>query len=138
MRYFWTAIALLESVDEIKHFFKDLLSETEALMLARRLKIAMLISRGKSYEEISSLIHTSHATIASVHAWLDGGFGGYLEGIKKLEKELKRQETINLKREHARDPGSFEHLKAKYPLHFLLFNAADSMKYSPPRKLRKQ
>ncbi len=134
---FWTAVALLEDVEEIKSFFKDLLSETEAIMLARRFKIAKLISRGLGYDEICEMMHASPSTIASVHSWLDGGFGGYLESIKKLEKELGRQHELAERKEKEREPFSFESLKKKYPLHFLLFNIADEIKNRPPRKLRK-
>jgi len=134
---FWTTIALLENVGEIKNFFKDLLSETEALMLARRLRIAQLIYAGWSYDQIEKALHTSTATIATVHSWLDGGFGGYIKGIAKLRVELNRQKSVERQKELAQDPSSFEYLKRKYPLHFLLFNAADDIKYRLPRRLRK-
>lgn len=88
---FWTTVSLLETVDEVKSFFKDLLSETEAVMLARRLKIAQLISAGWNYEKIEKALHTSSNTIAAVHAWLDGGFGGYALGLARLKKELRRR-----------------------------------------------
>lgn len=134
---FWTTIALLESVDEIRNFLKDLLSETEALMLARRLNIARLIYGGWSYDAIEKKLHTSSTTIASVHAWLDGGFGGYIQGIAKLRRELERQAVVEGKKEQARDPLSLEALKKKYPMHFMLFNIADDIRYRPPKKLRK-
>ena len=138
LKEFWTTIALLESDEEIKNFFKDLLSESEAFMLARRLLIARRISSGHSYDEIQEELHTSPTTIASVHAWFDGGFGGYAGGIAKLKKELERQSQIADKREQARNPSSFESIKKKYPLHFLLFNVADTIKYRPPKRLRKK
>ncbi len=90
---FWVTIALFDDVQQIRSFFKDLLSETEALMLARRLKIATLLYKGKSYEDIEKLLRTGSATIASVHAWLDGGFGGYIQGIVKLE-QMNRKKTF--------------------------------------------
>src|SRR3989338_5434662 len=137
LREFWTTLALLENVDEIKNFLKDLLSETEAFMLARRLKIAQLIYAGWSYEKIEKKLHTSASTIAAVHSWLDGGFGGYIQGLAKLKKELYRQQTLQERRTQAHDPLSFEYLKKKYPLHFMLFNAVDDIKYRPPRRLQK-
>ena len=88
---FWITLALLKNKSSIRNFLKDLLSETEAVMLARRLKIAELIHAGWSYDKIESKMQTSPATIATVHAWLDGGFGGYLEGITKL-KGWKREQ----------------------------------------------
>lgn len=91
LREFWTTVSLLGDVDEIQRFFRDLFSETEAVMFARRLKIAKLLMRGKSYGFIEKEMKVSSATIASVHAWLDGGFGGYIRGIQKLESELRRQ-----------------------------------------------
>lgn len=137
LREFWTTLALMESLEEIQNFFRDLLSETEAIMLARRLKIARLIYAGYSYDEIEKELHTSATTIASVHAWLDGGFGGYINGIAKLQKELERQQMLHDKKEKAKEPFSFERLKQKYPLHFLLFNAADEIKYRPPKRMKK-
>ncbi len=134
---FWTTISLLETVEEIQNFLKDLLSETEAVMLARRLKIAQMIYQGKSYENIQRILHAAPGTIASVHSWLDGGFGGYVKGIQKLKQELGRQAVLQEKKERARDPFSLERLKKKYPLHFLLFNAVDEIKYRAPKRLRK-
>lgn len=134
---FWTALALLEDVEEIRNFLKDLLSETEAVMLARRLKIAQLIYQGEGYDAIEKSMHASPTTIASVHAWLDGGFGGYLKGIQKLKEEMERQTVLDEKKEQARDPFSLEGLKKRYPLHFMLFNAADEIKFRPPRRLRR-
>src|SRR3989344_5963351 len=113
---FWTTIALLETVDEIKSFLKDLLSETEAFMLARRLKIAQLIYQGWSYEKIEKTLHTSASTIASVHSWLDGGFGGYIQGLTKLRRELQRRTAVDEQKEQAKEPLTLEYLKKKNPL----------------------
>lgn len=135
LREFWTTLALLETVEEIKNFLKDLLSETEAIMLARRLRIARLIYAGWSYEKIEKELHTSASTIAAVHSWLDGGFGGYIQGLAKLKKELNRQEALQERHERTRDPLSLEHLKKKYPMHFMLFNIADDIQYRPPKRL---
>ncbi|MBU3924674.1 hypothetical protein KJ854_01925 [Patescibacteria group bacterium] len=49
----WTSIAQLENREETKIFFKDLLSESEALMLARRIEIAKRLIEGESYEAIA-------------------------------------------------------------------------------------
>ena len=91
---FWTAVFLLETVEETRSFFKDLLSETEEVMLARRLKIARLILEGKSYGAIEKTMHAGPGTIASVHAWLDGGFGGYVRAIQKLKREQRNRREL--------------------------------------------
>ncbi|MBI4120020.1 MAG: hypothetical protein HY454_01000 [Parcubacteria group bacterium] len=124
MRYLdllWTSIAGLHSRDEIKSFFKDLLSESEAVMLARRIFIAKELLAGKGYDEIAVEIKTSHATIASVHRWLMSGFGGYENAIARFEAVLKQR----FKKSDSAEGDiaySFGWLRKKYPLHFLLFN----------------
>jgi TrpR-related protein YerC/YecD len=133
---FWTMVALLESRDEVKNFFKDLLSETEAVMLARRIQIAKLLLQGLGYEEIRTKLKTSYVTISGVHRWLQGGFGGYEKLLPRLQKELKRREEVGRKRLESRIPYSKEWLKRKYPLHYLLVNLVDWTTLRPPKKLR--
>ncbi|KKU48884.1 MAG: TrpR family protein YerC/YecD [Parcubacteria group bacterium GW2011_GWA2_46_9] len=128
----WTSVSELSSRDEVRAFFKDLLSESEAIMLARRIKIAQLLLQGKSYEYICKTLHTSDSTIATVHNWLSGGFHGYESTIKKFEQVvIKRQQVIKSKKA---EPYTYEWLKRKYPLHFLLFRLFDD--YSDKRNLK--
>jgi TrpR-related protein YerC/YecD len=122
---FWTMVATLETKDEVKRFFRDLLSETEALMLARRVRIAKMLLQGISYEEIAETLHTGEGTIASVHRWLQSGFGGYTKSLPRLEQELKKNTKKRERQLQSYEPYSFEWLKRRYPLYFLLFNLFD-------------
>lgn len=122
---FWTMVASLETKDEVRNFFRDLLSETEALMLARRIRIAKLLLKGISYEDITKSIHASEGTIAQVHRWLQSGFGGYKASLPRLEQILKKKAMAKEKRYEQMIPYSFAWLKRRYPLHFLLFNLFD-------------
>ena len=118
----WTSIAALETRQEVKNFFKDLLSESEAIMLARRIKVAQYLLEGKSYDEIMKIMTIGDGTIAKVHRWLVSGFGGYEVAVKKFGQVLN-------KREHYKPamPYSFTWLKRKYPVHFALFNLFESL-----------
>ena len=118
----WTSIAELRSRDEVKNFFKDLVSETEAIMLARRIQIAQYLLLGKGYSEIAEELRTSHITIAKVNRWLISGFGGYETAVKSLEAEIKKRLGKKYSEESGSIPYSFGWVKKKYPLHFLLFN----------------
>lgn len=133
----WTMIALLETRDEVKNFFKDLLSETEAIMLARRIQIAKQLLCGAGYEEIRRKLGAGEATIAQVHRWLQSGFGGYRNLLPRLEREMNRRLTVQSKIRKAKTPFTFEWLKKRYPLHFLLVNLIEWSKLRPPKKLRK-
>ena len=87
-------IALLETKDEVRSFFKDLLSATESVMLARRIQIAKLLLAGWGYDRIEKKMGTGPTTIASVHRWLQGGFGGYTKAIPKLKREIERRDRL--------------------------------------------
>lgn len=115
---FWTSIASLKSREEVKSFFKDLLSESEAIMLSRRIMIAKYLLESLTYDEIKVRMKVGEGNIAKVHNWLISGFGGYEKAIRAFNKALDNRgfdkKTIT--------PFSFEWLRKKYPLHFLLFN----------------
>lgn len=119
---FWTMIALLETKDEVKSFFKDLLSATESVMLARRIQIAKLLLSDMSYDAVQKRLGAAPNTIASVHKWLQGGFGGYASAIPKLEREIVRREKVAEKQQEESVPLSSAWMRKKYPLHYLLVN----------------
>lgn len=114
----WTSIAAFKSRDEVKNFFKDLLSESEAIMLSRRIMIAKCLLEGMTYEEIRARMKVGYDNIARVHGWLISGFGGYEKAIKEFNKALDKRGVNKIPVR----PFSFEWLRKKYPLHFLLFN----------------
>src|SRR3989344_9427596 len=133
---FWIMVASLETKDEVRNFFRDLLSETEALMLARRIRIAKLLLKGISYEDITKAIHASEGTIAQVHRWLQSGSGGYKVGLPRLEQILEKRMKTKEKEHEQMIPYSFAWLKRRYPLHFLLFNLFDRDNNDRPRKIK--
>lgn len=131
----YSIITLLETKEEVKNFFKDLLSAGEAVMLARRIQIAKMLMAGLSYEEIRESLGTGLATISSVQRWIDSGWGGYLKALKNLEKKVREKEVESSK--YLNSP--FAQLKRKYPAHFLIFNALDDIqKWNEERQKRKK
>ncbi len=114
----WTSIAAFKSRDEVKNFFKDLLSESEAIMLSRRIMIAKCLLEGMTYEEIRVRMKAGYDNIAKVHSWLISGFGGYEKAILEFNRVLDKRGANKIPIR----PLSFEWLRKKYPLHFLLFN----------------
>lgn len=135
----WSLVTLLETKEEIENFFRDLLSETEAVMLARRIRIARLLLEGKSYEDIRNIMNASHITIAGIHRWLQGRDQGYALMLPRLKKELELQRKAKEREFRQKQPFTFEWLRRRYPLHFLLFNLLDlSEKPVTRRKKRKK
>lgn len=123
----WTSIAQLETREETKQFFKDLLSESEAIMLARRIEIAKRLIEGESYGKIVGDLKVGTDTIGRVQQWLTSGFGGYEKAVNGFKKELNQRFGKKSKAK-TEPPYSFGWIKQKYPLHFLLFNLLSSDK----------
>lgn len=75
--------------DEIFKFLKDLLTDSEEVMLTRRLQIAKMLIDDYTYDEIKIKLKTGYDTIKSVKYFLDFGWGGYLKAVKKTKKKKK-------------------------------------------------
>lgn len=92
----YTATSNIHGRDAMKLFLRDLLTESERVMLGRRIWIARLLLSGNSQAEIGKRLKVGPNTIWRVQKWLEDQF-----------------------------PGDGRHdyaaLKKKYPLHFLLF-----------------
>ena len=115
MRYvdaLYTAAGSLRGRKDMKAFLHDLLTESERVMLGRRIVIAQLLLEGREYDEIISMLHVGNDTIWRVHRWLDEKYPGYRKAIEGMKEEM---ETRKL------GPIFMSRLKKKYPLHFLLF-----------------
>lgn len=116
---FYSMVSLLRTRDEVKKFFKDLLTLSEVVMISRRLQVAKMLLEGRTYEEIQGSLKTATATIHQVEEWLNHGFGGYKNVIARYKKkEVKKMK----KGKEILTPFTLSHMRKKYPLHFLLLN----------------
>ena len=113
---FYTMVSLLKTREEVKNFFKDLLTLSEAVMISRRIQVAKMLLGGKSYEEIRKELKIGLSTISQVERWLNNGFGGYKKTIEEYQKKYKENPKINLKK-----PFKSSMMK-KYPFHYLLWD----------------
>ncbi len=118
---FYGMVENLNSREEIKNFFKDLLTPSEVVMIARRLEVASLLLEGYSHIEIKTKMKIGFTTIANVERWLRGGFGGYEKTIKKYRKDREKKTT-------EKSVSAFDRIRRKYPAHFLLCNALMEVK----------
>lgn len=116
---FYDMVTLLRSREEVKKFFKDLLTLSEVVMISRRVQAAKMLLAGMTYDEIRKELKIGKATIAQVERWLNNGFGGYKEIISRhKKKELRKKDYLS----EANTPFTLDHIRKKYPLHFLLLN----------------
>ena len=121
----YTAIESLKSREEVKSFLRDLLTESERIMIGRRIIIAQRLLQDQSYDQIMKEMRVGPDTIMRVHRWLEDDNWGYEKVIKNLEKVFESR--FKSKDKEYYDPLSFKGLKRRYPLHFLLFNLFDKL-----------
>jgi TrpR-related protein YerC/YecD len=80
----FNAILNLETMDEAKCFFRDLLTEEEIKEFSARWKVARMLSEKISYSEIEKQTGMSSTTIARISKWLNNGMNGYKLMLQKL------------------------------------------------------
>ena len=79
---------------EAKNFIEDLLSPAERIMIIKRLAIAVLLTKGKTYEYIDHTLKVSRATIMNVSLWLKHGKGGYRKVVENILKAQSKEALI--------------------------------------------
>lgn len=86
----YKAILLLKNADECRRFFRDLLTEAEIKEFANRWKVAQMLNKKVSYEEIEKETGMSSTTVARVQKWLTKGKGGYRLMLKRLKTKNQK------------------------------------------------
>ena len=91
---FLKTIVDIKTSEEAKNFIEDLLSPAEKIMLIKRLAIAVLLTKGKTYEYIDHTLKVSRATIMTVSLWLKHGKGGYRKVVENILKAQSKEALI--------------------------------------------
>lgn len=85
------AFLSLENKDELKAFFRDLMSERDLREFAMRWEVAKKLDAGVPYtqiqEEWGGEEVISSNTIAKINKWLKEGCGGYKMMIERFKKK---------------------------------------------------
>lgn len=126
---FYDVVASLKTREEVRLFFKDLLTPDEITNLMRRIEVATLLMAGFTYEKIATLLGVGRGKVTNVQKSLTRSGEGYKVIIKRLlESRKKKLKTQKRWAKTANSP--FGTLKQKYPLQFLLFNLIDEISES--------
>jgi uncharacterized protein YerC len=94
-RKFWQSISVLRDTEAVASFFSDFLSDTEQLMLAKRLTIAILLLAGKRPKEIKDILHVSNSATGSVSAWLKNARPKTKVALTNIIREGKWKQFID-------------------------------------------
>lgn len=107
-------------------FITGVLTESEQLLIGRRLLIAQMILAGKKQVEIIYELGVSPNTFSRTRKWLSGQIPEYDKAVKDYDAKQQRL-SGDPKRAHREqiEPFSLSALKKKYPTHFLLLSLID-------------
>ena len=112
----YTAASSMHGRAAMKLFLRDLLTESERIMLGRRIMIAQQLLKGQKYDAIATRLGVGYDTVYRVHRWLEDQLPGYENAIREMEKEFEKRGEKKLYATSA-----LYRLKKKYPMHYLLF-----------------
>ena len=112
----YTAAGTVHGRAAMKSFLRDLLTESERIMLGRRILIARLLLQDETRDAIRQRTGAGYGTIERVHRWLQDQMPGYETAIAAMEEEFGERD---FKKKYA--TSVLFRLKRRYPLHFLLF-----------------
>ena len=70
LKQFWYSLSKINEPISAYEFFSDILTDSEEIMLAKRLACAILLIRNKSATEIRESLHLSYSTIGTVAGWV--------------------------------------------------------------------
>lgn len=80
----WQTVADLKTKENAQKFLYDLLTPTERIMLAKRLAIALLLTKSESYVTIKRTLKVSTSTIVLISNWLKTEGEGFRMAIEKI------------------------------------------------------
>jgi len=112
----YTAASTVRGRQAMKLFLRDLLTESERIMLGRRILIARKLIAGESHRAIEDQLRVGRDTVWRVQKWLLDQLPGFEQAIAGLEQEFEKRA---FKKRYAE--SALFRLKKKYPAHFLLF-----------------
>jgi TrpR-related protein YerC/YecD len=107
---FRNAVTLLENKEEVKEFFKDIVTYTEIRMLSKRLQIAKMLLEGYDYQTIKRYVKVTDSTISKINDLLRKNGTGIKAAVEYLQKiDEKREKELR-----AQSPTSFANIKKRY------------------------
>lgn len=100
---------------------RGFLTDSEMVMFGRRIRIAQWLLVGKSCRQIMNKLHAGQDTVQSVDKWLRRECKTYETIFPSLYLEFMQKAARNRKK--YAEPYSWQWVRNKYTMHFLLANA---------------
>ncbi len=117
-------VATIRKKDEARYFLERLLTESEIVMLIRRLQVAEMLVSGLTYDQIQRKLNAGMSTIRSIDGWLTDAAYEYQQ-IRAYQREAikkVREGRRSAKRQHSSStmPRELRHT-IRFDSRFILF-----------------
>lgn len=89
--FLYEILGKLRNIDEIKTFFKDILTSSELKMLKRRWHVACLLDEGWDLRSVATKSQTSTSTVIKVKKLIEEGRGGLKLALEKTRNQRKEK-----------------------------------------------
>ena len=106
-------LAKAENPISIQKFLESLLTESEIIMLSRRIEIAELLLNGKNHEEICKRMKVGAITVRSVNKTLRSFLENSIRKNKSIYKRISNQKE---------GIGTFDYIRKTYKGYFSIIN----------------
>lgn len=90
---FLDCVTRCQNQDIAASFIDALLTDTEKIMIAKRVAIALMILKGRTTEEIQDILKVSGQTVWTVRGWLAAKGSGYHALLKDVIERDRDQEA---------------------------------------------
>lgn len=99
-REFLSVALALEEKEDVLDFFIGLLTQSEAVMFGRRIKVAKMLIKNKTYREIVFDLKVSNGLVNKTDIWLNKNDMRYKKVLVKYFKRIKSDKVglLNLDR----------------------------------------
>ncbi len=122
----YAALDHAKSQNGVKSFISDILTESEKIMLGRRILIAKRLLEKQSYPQIVREVGVGFDTIYKVKKWLGGRHQGYKKVVEKFDRIIRSKKLKSGFRDYY-PSGSFADLKRRYKSYYWLSNLLDEI-----------
>lgn len=93
---FITAFIEINNKEKAEKFLTEIFSETEQIMIAKRLAIAFLLTKKYSFEAINKMLKVSVSTICRVNSSVKKEKSAYAAILQEVEKHLSQTPNNSL------------------------------------------
>lgn len=107
IHFLYEILNTLKNVEEVKIFFKDILTKSELRMLKRRWHVANLLYDGLGSREVATRSKTSTQTVSKIKTVLEEGRGGLKLAVERVRKQMAKEREEYLKSKRPKGGSKF-------------------------------